>query len=381
MDHDEPEVFDGLTPSDDPAGPGADAATSFDRTRPAGLTGARRTTARLGISVPGAIGGALLVCAIAFGASGGFASPSGGNDDPSTAAADGSVTGGADEDGKDDDAGADAEPTKTPVEEIDREPTKEPTSEPTKEPTPEPTEKPRPTAEPTKRPDTEPTKKPTPEPTKEPTPKPTEKPVLEIGLAAKEGAIVIEWSSCTVDGAEVYKVVRSSDEGVAWPAGDGDDLVAAVEIGGTTRVVDDGAPAGKAAWYRVFCVRHTEDGYRVLAASKARAIEVTKPTPKPTPEPTPEPSAMWIETGVDGGAVVIHWEACGSDGFSHYRILRKVDAEASLLAEIEDPATTTFVDEGVEPGTTYRYLVQAKGHVGDAWVLLGTTEWATVTVD
>ena len=30
---------------------------------------------------------------------------------------------------------------------------------------------------------------------------------------------------------------------------------------------------------------------------------------------------------------------------------------------------------------TYRYLVQSKGHIGDDWVLLGTTEWVTVSVE
>ena len=30
---------------------------------------------------------------------------------------------------------------------------------------------------------------------------------------------------------------------------------------------------------------------------------------------------------------------------------------------------------------TYRYLVQAKGHQGDKWFLLGTTEWVAVSVE
>jgi hypothetical protein len=87
---------------------------------------------------------------------------------------------------------------------------------------------------------------------------------------------------------------------------------------------------------------------------------------------------MWIEANVDGGAVVLHWEKCTRDGFSHYRILRKGDGDASVIAEVENAATTIYVDEAVESGVEYHYLVQCKGHVGETWPLLGTTGWAGV---
>jgi hypothetical protein len=75
---------------------------------------------------------------------------------------------------------------------------------------------------------------------------------------------------------------------------------------------------------------------------------------------------------------VVHWEACGSDGFSHYRILRKTGGEATLLAEIEEAGTTTYVDTTVDSGVEAHYLVQAKGHIDGEWVLLGTTDWAGI---
>lgn len=87
---------------------------------------------------------------------------------------------------------------------------------------------------------------------------------------------------------------------------------------------------------------------------------------------------MWLEAGVDGGAVVLHWEKCTRDGFSHYRILRKAAGEATAIAEVENASTTTYVDHNVEAGVEYHYLVQCKGHVGDTWPLLGTTGWAGV---
>ena len=360
---------------DDELGPLDDVLTPepLERTGPA-PTAPRphRATTRLGLSVPGAIGGVLLIGAIAFGANLGLAGSQGDGDRPS------------------DDGVALVEPTEKP--DATEAPAKDGDSidgvdgvdepEPTEKAAPKPTEKAEP--KPTEKAEPKPTEKPAPKPTEKPEPKPTEKPstdkpVLEIAAVAKEGAILVKWSTCSVDGADLYKVVRSADSSVKWPTGDDDTIVAAAGMD-ANKAWDEKAPAGKKVWYRVFCLDKGESGYRVLAASGAAGVTVPS-EPKPTPKPTPEVSAMWLEVSVDGGAVVLYWEACGADGFSHYRILRKVDGEASVIAEVGDAGTTTYVDEAVEPGVTYRYLVQAKGHVGDQWFLLGTTDWVAVTVE
>jgi hypothetical protein len=214
-----------------------------------------------------------------------------------------------------------------------------------------------------------------------PTPKPTEKPVattspaLGLTLAVKEGAIYIDFSECKAAGAEYYKVVRSSDSTVKWPAGQNDTLVAAVGMDGKTAAWDKDAPSGKKAWYRVFCVRHAEEGYKVLASSAAKGITA------PVKDPAPEPKAMWIEVSTDGGKAVVHWEACGSEQFSHYRILRRTGEGTTVVAEIESAGATTWVDETVEAGGTYKYLVQSKGVMEGSYVLLGSTDWAVVTVE
>ena len=220
----------------------------------------------------------------------------------------------------------------------------------------------------------------TPEPTP-PAPKPTEKPLvatppaLGLTLAVKEGVIYIDFTECKVDGADYYKVVRSSDSTVKWPAGEGDTLVAAIEMGDKTAAWDKSAPAGKKAWYRVFCVRHTEDGYKVLNSSPVRSITA------PAENPAPEPKAMWIEVTTEGGHVVVKWEGCGGELFSHYRLLRKTGESTTVVAEVENAGTTTWVDESVEVGGTYKYLVQSKGVIEGSYVLLGSTDWAAVTVE
>jgi hypothetical protein len=342
-----------------------------DVRRPGALVGRR-----LVVSVPGAIAGAVLVCALAFGATLGTATPAsslhgadGSAADASGAGADAgaAVLGWDGYDGTLDDPehpGGDSEPGS--------EGTDGPDASTIPSEAPEATTKPAAEPEPTDKP--EPTKKP--EPTDKP--KPTETPSMGLTLAIKEGAVLIDWSTCEVDGADYYKVVRSSNATVKWPTGEGDELIAAIEVGGKTKAWDEHAPSGKRVWYRVFCVRHTDDGYKVLVATSAKSIETPE---KPKPTPTPAPAELWIEAGVDGGAVVLHWEACDGDGFSHYRILRKADGEASVIAEVESQDTTTYVDDDVEPGVTYHYLVQAKGHAGDDWILLGTTGWVEVTVE
>lgn len=352
--HDEPEVTDEFD--------GIEVYEPHRRSAGAASTNAsvgRSFAGRLGLSVPGAIGGVLLVGAIAFGANLGLAASAGA-------------------------PGTDAKPTFIAYEapETDK-PTNEPEADGKAAPTDEPTDKPEadeaePTGEPTAKPTARPTEKPVDKP--DATPKPTDKPVMSLSLAIKEGAVFIDWSSCPVGGGDYYKVVRSKDKTVTWPAGAGDEVVAVTEVGGATKAWDEHAPAGKSAWYRVFCVRATEDGYKVLGATATKSIEAPG-EPAPTKTPAPTPYAMWIEAGSEAGVVTIHWESCGSEGFSHYRILRKVDGAASLRAEIESAATTTFVDDDVEVGVTYHYLVQAKGQVSGTWVLLGTTSWTGVTVE
>ena len=197
-----------------------------------------------------------------------------------------------------------------------------------------------------------------PAPGTKPTERPaaTTSPALGLTLAVKEGVIYIDFSECEAAGAEYYKVVRSSDSTVKWPAGESDALVAAVGMDGkTSRAWDKDAPSGKKAWYRVFCVRHAEEGYKVLASSAAKGITA------PVKDPAPEPKAMWIEVSTDGGKTVVHWEACGGERFSHYRMLRKTGEGTTVVAEIESAGATTWVDETVEAGGTYKYLVQSKG--------------------
>lgn len=353
---------------------GADDPLRFDRIRTSPIAGVRP---RLGVSVPGAIGGVLLIGALAFGANLG-ATRSLSDTGTSSGSPDTAIVEDVPKDAADEptDRPGD-EPTKPDPTQVTKPVDESSDEEPASGPDAAATEKPEPTAKPTLKPEP----KTTPRPTKKPEPEPTAKPVLSLSLSVKEGAVLIDWGACEDDGAQVYKVVRSTDSTVKWPTDENDDLIAAVTVGGSTKTWDQHAAPGKKAWYRVFCLRHTEDGYKVQAATAAKAIEAPD-EPEPTPKPTPEhePSALWIEAGADGGNVALSWEACGGEGFSHYRVLRKTGDDAQVVGEIENASTTTYVDDGLEAGT-YHYAVQCKGHVGDDWTLLGSTAWTTVTVE
>jgi hypothetical protein len=448
-----------------------------DRTRP---IAARHAGSRFGVSLPGAIAGAFLITAIAFGAAlrpAGPTSSQGSNGQPAAAADAGTTTDGdafAHADGKtgigsDRNPGADADPA------VD-------------EPMDEPGDEPKPKIDTTT---TDPTK--APEPTKAPTPAPLP---LSFGLKVDGNAIVADWSACEVDGFYAYKLVRSTDGKIGWPAGDNDTVVAVIEDAATTAFADttaakgktyfykvlafasldgvgyaacrtdirsidfgtppapatggtfgltvglvegkvlvdwtacgaagfdyykvvrskdgnvtfpagsndaviaavgpDGdtkawdkeAPGGMTLYYAVFCVDKTEAGYAVLAATSVKSIATPAATPKPTPRPTPVVDTMGFSAQSTAEGVVLSWEACGSDGFSYYKVVRSRGDNPSyfpgtegseVIAVIENSGTTTFVDNPPEGGTWF-YRIQAIGHWDGQKVLLGQTPALSVAL-
>ena len=162
--------------------------------------------------------------------------------------------------------------------------------------------------------------------------------------------------------------------------------MAAVGPDGKTAFYDKEAPGSKKLWYRVFCVDKSEAGYKVLAASDARAIE----TPAYEKPEVPDPKSMGFEVGVgpDGG-IVLHWQACGGELFHYYKVVRSRFENPSYLpgtdgseviAVIENPANTEWVD-GVDEGGTWYYRVQSIGVIDGQKVLLGQTAVKSVTVE
>ncbi len=226
-------------------------------------------------------------------------------------------------------------------------------------------------------------------PEAKPEPKPEPKPTPE-GLSLKVvidgGHPWLDWSDCGADGLDYYKVVRSTDSTVKFPPSDNDTVVAAVGPDGKTAFYDKEAPGSRKLWYRVFCVGESEAGYKVLAASDARVIE----TPAYEKPEIPDPKGMGFEIGIgaDGG-IVLHWEACGGELFHYYKVVRSRFENPSYLpgtdgseviAVIENPANTEWVD-GVDEGGTWYYRVQSIGVIDGQKVLLGQTAVKSVPVE
>lgn len=339
-----------------------------------------RVGGRIGVSLPTALGAAVLVTAIAFGANGlRFAN------DPSTAGRESAAA-----------ASPAAKPDQAAANGIDGKPGAgghdgvQPPAHPGKEVV-EPSEKPAVGTQPTEKPAAtlKPTPKPEPKATPKATPKPTPKPVtvgaLEITVASVEGLVKVRWSPYKGDGFDYYKIVRSTDDKVTWPTGAGDALVGALEDQAATWLKDSTVAGGKAYWYRVFAVRHAESGYVVLAASAAKRVDV----PKPEPKPTPEPYVLGFEVAVGAEGVLLSWEPCGTDGFVYYKVVRSAGPDPSylpwtdgteLLAVIEDHTVTRFTDGSVASGDTFHYRVQAIGLWDGRKVVLGETPAVAITV-
>jgi hypothetical protein len=241
-------------------------------------------------------------------------------------------------------------------------------------------------SQPTAKPETEPDKTPKPEKPKPDEPDPTKQPSdhVWIELAIHDGHPYIEWGKCEGVDFDYYKVVRSSDESVSWPTGEGDELIGVVERGGERKAWDKHAPGGRKAWYRVFCVRATGDGYKVVGSSNTERIYVPE-----QPEP-PDPVTLQLEAYVnEQGKVVLDWSACDCEDFGFYKVVRSTTNEnpsylpwtdgTEVIGVIENKHETAMLDE-LEPGVTAYYRVQCLGWVGDHKVLLGQSAVVAVTM-
>jgi hypothetical protein len=239
------------------------------------------------------------------------------------------------------------------------------------------------------KPATEPTAAPTAEPKDEPKSEPKDEPApsTDLKLAAvynaDKGKLVVEWSAYTGD-FEKYKLVRSTDAAVSWPEGEGDTLVAVIGPDDARRFVDYDGPCNTELHYRVFAVRHGEEGYVVLAASNVDGAS------KPCEAPPADPVSLAFEAGQGESGVQLTWQECSSEAFVVYKVVRSATNEnpvyplndgTELIGVLESPEVTGFTDSNVEAGQTWTYRVLCMGSNGDGWYVIGQTAAISVTVE
>ncbi len=206
---------------------------------------------------------------------------------------------------------------------------------------------------------------------------------MSLTLKIKDGHPYLDWSACTSDAFDYYKIVWSKDSTVTWPAGDNDHFAAAIANADESAFWDKEAPGGKTLYYRVFCVQATDSGYTALAATPVKSVTT------PAPEPPPAAVELGFDVNVTGEGVVLDWEACTSDAFVYYKVVRSQNSDPSylpwtdgseLIGVIEDPGNSAFQDGNVVSGDTWYYRVQAIGWWDGQKVVLGETAVIQVSI-
>lgn len=322
---------------------------------------------RLVAAVPGALIGVMLVGAVAFGAS----------TLRTTAPAEEAMAPAA--------TPADAvDPTSKPrlavaidLDNADPKPTAAPAKpkpEASSKPKPSPEEETKKAEQPaeTTKPKTEPAP---PKATDKPRPAPASPVALALEGWVKESKVKLAWKPYGHDGFEYYKVVRSTDATVTWPAGAGDTVIGVIGDAKATWWADKPA-CGVPSSYRVFAVRAGEGGYVTLGASNVVTLKVPC-APDPTPHVT-KPIGLSAEAR-PGEGIKLTWDACAVDGFVAYKVVRSLtnpdpryplNDGTELIAAIGDPGQTHLLDAAVTAGESWTYRVLALGEGSDGKVVL-----------
>jgi outer membrane biosynthesis protein TonB len=210
-------------------------------------------------------------------------------------------------------------------------------------------------------------------------PKPAPAPAEPVALALegwpKDGKVKLAWKPYAYEGFEYYKVVRSTDATVTWPAGAGDTVIGVIGDPKAPWWADKPA-CGVASSYRVFAVRSGDGGYVTLGASNV--VTLTVPcAPDPTPHET-KPIGLWAEVR-PGEGIKLAWDACAVDGFIAYKVVRSLtnpdpryplNDGTELIAAIGDPGQTHLLDAAVTAGEAWTYRVLAVGEGGSGKIVL-----------
>ena len=323
----------------------------------------KKPATHLATAVPGALGAALLIGAVAFGAStlrSAANQAAAGQPSAEASAAVQVAFGAAVANERRDAFKPDPKPHPVKTEAPAPEPTKSdaPKEEPASTEAPKAAEQPK--ADPT----------PKPKPVETAKPMPTAKPApanpgaLALQGFAKESKVKLSWTPFGGEGFEYYKLVRSGDTMITWPT-TGDDVLAGVISDRNSPFYAEKPPCGTPWNYAVFAVRHGEGGYVVLAASNVVTVTtVCAPALAPI---VVTPIALTLNA-LPGQGIQLSWDGCWSDKFVAYKVVRSswnpdprfpLNDGAELIAVIGDPNQTGFVDAAVAAGQTWTYRVLA----------------------
>jgi hypothetical protein len=322
------------------------------------------------VSVPGAIAASLLVGALAFGAGGLLPARDVPPEETPAPVAAGQAETAAPSSASEGTAETAGKPGGT-----------EPTDKPKVEPTPL-AEKPSAEA-PSKAPEATQKPKATPPPA-------TADPYERIDLVVKvaDGKVKLDWTGCSPSGFAYWKVMRSTDGKVTWPAGPNDELIAAIAERDTTAYLAK-APAGTEVFYRVFGLVEADGKLVVRCISSLESATVPAPqqTSKPTAPPSGETGSMSLTVTLKDGRPYIDWSGCSSDAFSYYKVVMSKDGTVTwpagehdyVIAAIGDQATTAMWHKDAPTGRTLAYRVFCVQATDSGYKVLAATPVKSVT--
>jgi hypothetical protein len=191
---------------------------------------------------------------------------------------------------------------------------------------------------------------------------------LRLEATVVREGVALRWSPCEVEPFRGYAVVRSKDERVTWPLGDGDAVIAKIEGQDATRFLDTDAPAGRRAWYRVF--GFGGDARQPACASVIAGVAVPDALP-----------VIRLAVGLRNGVPALRWSSCDEYRFDGYAIVRSKDERAtwplgdgdSLAGTASPDARHAFLDEDAPAGATIHYRVFCLRRTDDGAVVVAAS--------
>ena len=144
-------------------------------------------------------------------------------------------------------------------------------------------------------------------------------------------SVRVTWDS--IPGADRYDI-RYREDGGSWGS--------PVNVGSATEYLVGSLTAA------------TRHDFELRTVAGSRTSDWTASVSATTPSPDPDPPANFRSTGATATTVALGWDAVS--GADHYRIRRAASGESGW--ESFTVETTSAVDEGLEPTTTYRYQIQ-----------------------
>ncbi len=170
-------------------------------------------------------------------------------------------------------------------------------------------------------------------------------------------ALRLTWSaSQDVHDFSNYSIYRRTEPNVTDQNGK---LVTTITSASITSYVDGGLTAGTTYYYRIYVFDQT--------GLKAASNEVSGQT---VPEEAPTAVVAYTPLRLDDGRVQVTWTQNSDTDFASYRIFRStspnITLSSTLRSVILDQTTTSYIDSGTQPGTTYYYKIYVFDAAGNA---------------